>query len=55
MMIMNDILLAYSIHQTIDSQNVVISAISKIQLICEAISLQYFPLKFGHRAHHKTW
>lgn len=57
MMIMNDILLAYSIHQTIGSQHMVVSAISKISKIqiCEAVSLQYFQLKFDHRAHHETW
>lgn len=54
-MIMNDILLAYSIYQTIGSQHVVISAISKIQLLCEAVSLQYFQLKIHHRPHYETW
>lgn len=51
LMIMNDILLAYSIYQTTGSQHVVISVISKIQLLCEAVTLQYFQLKI----HHETW
>lgn len=50
-MIMNDILLAYSIYQTTGSQHGVISVISKIQLLCEAVTLQYFQLKI----HHETW
>lgn len=54
-MIINDILLAQSIYQTIGSQPVIISVISKIQLLCKAVSLQYFELKICHRPHHETW